>query len=317
MRLATFEVSGRTRVGIVTGERPGQVLDVVAACECVKASRELAQAAGSMETLVAQLTDRRSELEAVVTRARKEAPDAFLERNRVNLCAPLLRPGKIVCLAGNYLEHIAESGYVKPAAGDVLTPQLFIKPSTTLCGDGDVIAIEHMNGAIGWEVELAVVIGQRAKSVSAQAAMQHVLGYTILNDLSERKLNARVTNRKVRELDTFCDWLVGKWFDGFAPCGPWIVTADEISDPHALDMKLSVNGELRQHGSTEGMMFRIPELIEYITSIMTLEPGDIISTGTPVGAGIGGKGKTLEDGDEVSCEIEGIGSIRNPVRRAE
>ncbi|MGE0545829.1 MAG: fumarylacetoacetate hydrolase family protein [Kofleriaceae bacterium] len=314
MRLATFESSGRTRVGIVTTEEPDRVLDITAAERL--GSRELVHAAGTMETLVVTFEQLRGELEALPARARKEAPDAFVDRNSVKLRAPLLRPGKIVCLAGNYLEHIAESGYVKPAAGDVLTPQLFIKPSTTLCGDGDAIAIENANGAIGWEVELAAVIGTRAKNVSAQTAMQHVLGYTILNDLSERKLNARVTNRKERELDKFCDWLVGKWFDGFAPCGPWIVTADEVPDPHALDMKLTVNGELRQHGSTTGMMVRIPELIEYITSIMTLEPGDIISTGTPVGAGIGGKGKALEHGDEVGCEIERIGSIRNPVRRA-
>ena len=114
-------------------------------------------------------------------------------------------------------------------------------------------------------------------------------------------------------MDGFCDWLAGKWFDGFAPCGPWLVTADEISDPHNLEIKLTVNGQLRQQGNTCDMIFTIPQQIAYISSIMTLEPGDIISTGTPVGAGVGGVA-SLHDGDELVCEIEKIGTLRNKVR---
>jgi 2-keto-4-pentenoate hydratase/2-oxohepta-3-ene-1,7-dioic acid hydratase in catechol pathway len=135
----------------------------------------------------------------------------------------------------------------------------------------------------------------------------------VLNDISERALHSRVSGRRVREKDPFFDWLAGKWFDGFAPCGPWIVTADEIPDPHALEMRLWVNGLLRQQGHTSEMIFRIPEIIAWASSIMTLEPGDIISTGTPVGAGIGGAA-ALADGDEIVCEIERIGRLANRVR---
>ncbi len=166
---------------------------------------------------------------------------------------------------------------------------------------------------MGWETELAVVTGKRGRNIEAARAYDHVFGYTILNDLSERRLNSRIENRSKREMDGFFDWLAGKWFDGFAPCGPWIVTADEISDPHNLEIKLTVNGQLRQQGNTRDMIFRIPEQIAYISSIMTLEPGDIISTGTPVGAGVGGDA-SLHDGDELVCEIEGIGMLRNRVR---
>ena len=140
-----------------------------------------------------------------------------------------------------------------------------------------------------------------------------MFGYTILNDDSERGLNSRIENRTKREMDGFFDWLAGKWFDGFAPCGPWIVTADEIDDPHNLEIKLTVNGKTRQQGNTTDMLFRIPEQIAFISSIMTLEPGDIISTGTPVGAGVGGVA-SLQDGDEMVCEIEGIGTLSNKVR---
>lgn len=231
----------------------------------------------------------------------------------VKLCAPLERPGKLICLAGNYREHITESGFEAPAQTDIITPQLFIKPSTTIIGDGDEIVIEKQNVTVGWETELAVIIGKRGKNVEARDASEHVFGYTILNDLSERRLNSKIENRRKRENDGFFDWLAGKWFDGFAPCGPWIVTADEIDDPHNLEIRLTVNGHLRQQGNTRDMIFRIPELIAYISSIMTLEPGDIISTGTPAGAGLGGD-TSLHDGDELVCEIEGLGKLHNKVR---
>ena len=206
-----------------------------------------------------------------------------------------------------------ESGFVAPAQSDVFTQQLFLKPSTAIIGDGDDIVLGSQNNTVGWETELAVVIGKRGRNIQAANAYDHVFGYTILNDVSERRLNSRVENRTKREMDGFLDWLAGKWFDGFAPCGPWIVTRDEIDDPHNLEVKLTVNGQIRQQGNTGDMIFRIPEQIAYISSIMTLEPGDIISTGTPVGAGVGGD-SSLHDGDELICEIEGIGTLRNKVR---
>jgi len=232
----------------------------------------------------------------------------------VDLLPPVERPGKIICLAGNYRAHIAESGYVEPEKRANFTQQLFLKPSTSLTGHGSEIVLGGQNIRVGWETELAVVIGKSGKNIAAEDALEHVFGYTILNDLSERGLNSRIENRHKREMDGFCDWLAGKWFDGFAPCGPVLVTKDEIPDPHNLEIKFFLNGELRQHGNTRDMIFDISEQIAYASSIMTLEAGDIISTGTPAGAGLGDKSTTLQDGDELVCEIERVGTLKNTVR---
>lgn len=237
--------------------------------------------------------------------------------DEVKLVTPIERPGKIICLAGNYREHITESGYAVPREADVITQQLFLKPSSSLIGNDDEILIGSTNVKVGWETELAVIIGKRGKDIPVASAFEHVFGYTIMNDVSERGLNSKIENRRKREMDRFLDWLAGKWFDTFAPCGPWIVTSEEVDDPHNLEIKLIINGELRQHGNTRDMIFRIPEQIAYASSIMTLEPGDIISTGTPAGAGIGGAGSSLQEGDVLICEIEKIGQLKNKVRRIE
>jgi 2-keto-4-pentenoate hydratase/2-oxohepta-3-ene-1,7-dioic acid hydratase in catechol pathway len=237
-------------------------------------------------------------------------------RKDVILAPPVQRPGKILCLAGNYREHIVESGFAPVSEQDAITPQMFLKPPTCLIGDGAEVTLSSANVRVGWEVELAVVIGRAARAVPPESAMDHVFGYTILNDLSERGLNSRLDRRKVRERDPFFDWLAGKWFDGFAPCGPWIVTADEIPDPHALGLRLSVNGELRQEGRTTDMIFDIPALIAEASAIMTLEPGDIIATGTPAGAGLGTGDSFLRDGDQVVCAIDAIGELRTAIRRS-
>ncbi|MCX6623160.1 MAG: fumarylacetoacetate hydrolase family protein [Acidobacteria bacterium] len=225
------------------------------------------------------------------------------------LAAPIPRPGKLLCLAANFREHIVESGIETVEHSDLLTQQVFLKPSTCLTGPEAPVALHSNNVAVGWEVELAVVIGRRGRNIPVESAMDHVFGYMVLNDLSERKLNSLVTERKTRAYDPFFDWLVGKWFDGFAPCGPWIVTADDIPDPYALPLRLWVNGELRQDGVTGDMIFNIAEQIAYTSSVMTLEPGDIISTGTPAGAGLGTGSKVLHPGDVVMCEVEGIGRL--------
>jgi 2-keto-4-pentenoate hydratase/2-oxohepta-3-ene-1,7-dioic acid hydratase in catechol pathway len=223
--------------------------------------------------------------------------------DHVTFRPPVPDAGKIVCLAGNYRAHIKESGFEAPSETEYVTPQLFLKPVTALSAHEGDIVLRPKNAAPGWEVELAVVMG----------ANGNVFGYTILNDISERRLNAAVA-RRLREMDRFCDWLAGKWFDTFAPCGPWIVRAQDIPDPHALELRLSLNGEPRQQGNTRDMIARIPELIDYCSSIMTLEPGDIISTGTPAGAGLGSGDSVLRPGDEVVCEIEGIGRLCSRVR---
>lgn len=229
------------------------------------------------------------------------------------LAAPIPRPGKLLCLAANFREHIIESGFQKVEHTDILTQQVFLKPSTCLTGPEAPVALHANNVAVGWEVELAVVIGRGGRNIPVENAMEHVFGYMVLNDLSERKMNSGVDGRKKREYDPFFDWLMGKWFDGFAPCGPWIVTADQIADPYALPLKLWVNGELRQDGITGDMIFNIAEQIAYTSSVMTLEPGDIISTGTPAGAGLGTGSKVLNPGDVVECEIEGIGRLTTKI----
>ena len=261
------------------------------------------------------LIDRFSDLEKSIDELiRSGNANQLIKLTDIELTAPLERPGKIICLAGNYREHITESGYVVPESNDVITQQLFIKPSSAIIGHEGQILIGKGNVKVGWETELAVIIGKPGRRIATESALDYVFGYSILNDVSERGLNSTIENRRHREMDRFLDWLAGKWFDTFAPFGPWIVTADEIDDPHNLEIKLAINETLRQHGNTRDMIFRIPEQISYASSIMTLEPGDIISTGTPAGAGLGGGSSSLQDGDILVCEIEKIGQLKNSVR---
>jgi 2-keto-4-pentenoate hydratase/2-oxohepta-3-ene-1,7-dioic acid hydratase in catechol pathway len=314
MKIAVFKHNGGRRIGMAPGGSSDGLIDTVAASEILKlSSSELTRDMVSLLWSSSGPYGRYTLLKEAINRNDKAMDRARLDMNDVKLEAPLARPGKIICLAGNYRDHIVESGYTAPELSDNFTPQLFLKPSSAIIGDGDEIEISSSNHTVGWETELAIVIGKRGKNIRAENAYDHIFGYTILNDISERRLNSQIENRTKREMDGFFDWLAGKWFDGFAPSGPWIVTADEIEDPHNLEIKLTVNGQIRQHGNTGEMIFRIPEQVAYISSIMTLEPGDLISTGTPVGAGVGGDA-SLHDGDEMVCEIEGIGTLRNKVR---
>ena len=153
-----------------------------------------------------------------------------------------------------------------------------------------------------------MVIGRRAKDVPPEEAMSCVFGYSVINDLSERKFNARIENRNKREFDAFFDWLMGKWFDGSAPLGPEIVTADEIEDPHNLAIRLWLNDEIMQDSNTGCMIFRIPEVIAAVTAVLTLEPGDVIAMGTPEGVGLA-RGRALAPGDRLRAEIENIGAL--------
>jgi len=301
MKLASFKTKAddSNRVGLVLDD---SIVD-------------LSTALGISE--MTSLIQRFDEIKTELADQTSNNKDGVLKLAQVKLCAPVERPGKIICLAGNYREHITESGYVVPESAEVFTQQVFLKPSTTIIGNDDEILVGRNNVKVGWETELAVIIGKPGKNISEESALDHVFGYTILNDVSERGLNSTIENRHKREMDRFLDWLGGKWFDTFAPCGPWIVTADEVQDPHNLEIKLTINGELRQHGNTRDMIFSIPEQIAYASSIMTLETGDIISTGTPAGAGIGGASTSLQPGDALVCEIAEIGTLKNTVRYTE
>jgi 2-keto-4-pentenoate hydratase/2-oxohepta-3-ene-1,7-dioic acid hydratase in catechol pathway len=209
----------------------------------------------------------------------------------------IARPSKIVCIGLNYADHAKESGADIPKE-----PILFFKSTSSLVGPNDEVIIPRASLKTDWEVELAVIIGRRASYVSEADAMQHVAGYALHNDYSEREW----------QLERGGQWVKGKSCDTFAPLGPFLATRDEIADPHALPMWLKVNGVTRQNSSTAQMIFGVPQLVSYISQFMTLLPGDVISTGTPPGVGLGLKPTPvfLKPGDVVELGIEHLGTSR-------
>ena len=234
-----------------------------------------------------------------------------LPLSRVRLKAPNPAPRKLFCLAGNYQDHIEEGGG-KMTVQDKETPRVFMKPpSSTVIGPGDSILIPPIAQSIDWEGELAVVIGRKAKGVKAADALKHVAGYTVMNDVSERNLMIKKRTDS-RPKDEWFDWLNGKWLDTFAPQGPWIVTADEIKNPQDLNISTYVNGLRKQFNNTGQMLYPVASIIEYISAIITLEPGDMISTGTISGVGAT-TGSFMKKGDRVEIEISRIGVLRNNV----
>lgn len=225
--------------------------------------------------------------------------------------SPLPNPPKFLLLAGNFRAHVVESGFEATPEKD-LTPQFFMKPSTAIIGPTDDIPLTASNHALDYEAELAVVIGTAVRNATSETAMNAVWGYTVVNDVSERKLNEDMHNRKKRSNDEFYDWLVGKWFDGSAPMGPFIVTADEMGSDTMIRARL--NGETVQEAPITAMIHSISEAIVYISKVLTLEPGDVIAMGTPAGVGLA-RGRLLQTGDVIECEVDGIGSLRNRVCR--
>ena len=216
----------------------------------------------------------------------------------VRVLAPIPRPGKIICVGRNYAEHARERGSEVPKA-----PIFFLKSNNTICGPGDAIVIPSATQQGDYEAELAVVIGKGGKNIPEDKAYEHVAGYTCMNDVSARDL---------QKADG--QWFRGKSCDTFAPIGPWIVTADEIPDPHSLRISLTLNGQTMQDSNTGNMIFRIPFLISYLSRTMTLDVGDIISTGTPEGVGAHRTPPTfLKAGDTVSVTVENIGTLTNPI----
>lgn len=226
------------------------------------------------------------------------------------LVAPIRFPAKLVCAGANYGSHIAEMG-VSLDGREGLTPFFFLKPATTaVIGPGAPIRVpESPSVEVDWEGELGVVIGSRTRRISASEAPEHVAGYTILNDLSARALHRR-SNPLAPPFEF--DWLASKGCDTFCPMGPGVIPAWLIDDPHELRIRLWVNGDLKQDGVTGDMLVGIWDLIAAASEIMTLEPGDVIATGTPSGVGKP-KGEFLSPGDEVAIEIAGIGRLVNPV----
>ncbi len=231
----------------------------------------------------------------------------------LQLLPPLAQPPKLLLLAGNYAEHVREQGGTA-AEKQRTFPYVFMKPpSTTLVGSGTAFDIPaNSPHKLDHEVELGVVMGRRIKNASVEEARKAIAGYTVINDISDRGFRPN-PQREARPRDTFFDWQHGKWHDGSCPCGPCMLLADAVTDPHQMRLQLSIDGEVRQDGNTSQMIFSVYELIEFISSIMTLEPGDIISTGTPSGVG-NATGKFLQPGTTMTASIEGIGSLITPVQ---
>ena len=214
----------------------------------------------------------------------------------VRLGPCIARPSKIVCIGLNYAGHVKETGAATPEE-----PVVFFKATTALCGPNDDVVIPPGSEKTDWEVELAVVIGRRASYVPEDRAMGHVAGYALHNDYSERAW----------QLDRGGQWVKGKSFDSYAPIGPVLATCDEIPDPHVLRLWLTVNGEGLQESNTEDMIFQVPALVSYLSRFMTLLPGDVISTGTPSGVGLGlDPPRYLKPGDVVELGIDGLGTSR-------
>lgn len=236
---------------------------------------------------------------AAVRRWLESAPEsASTPLAEVQLLAPIPRPPKIICIGLNYRDHAAETGKTVEKI-----PTVFAKFPTAVIGPGASIVLPKASTKPDYEAELAFVIGTGGRYIPASEWRRHVFGYTAFNDVSARDFQMATTQ-----------WMIGKTFDTFAPMGPWIVTQDEIPDPHALDISLTLNGAVMQSSNTSNLIFRIPDLIEFLSSVFTLEPGDVVATGTPSGVGVARKPPVfLKPGDEVTVRIAGVGELTNPV----
>lgn len=228
-------------------------------------------------------------------------PDAVkYEASRVKLLPPVPDPRKIVCVGLNYKDHAAESGAPIPRE-----PVLFSKYATSLVGAGDNIVLPATSHEVDYEAELVIVVGRGGRHLTPERAREHIAGYTIGHDVSARDWQLKKDGKQ---------WMVGKTFDTFAPTGPHLVTADEVPDPHALGIRLRLNGQTMQDSTTRQMIFPVWEVVSYLSQVFTLEPGDLVFTGTPPGVGFARKPPVfLKPGDVCEVEIDGLGVLRNPV----
>jgi 2-keto-4-pentenoate hydratase/2-oxohepta-3-ene-1,7-dioic acid hydratase in catechol pathway len=294
MRLLTYDRQDAPRLALLLGDRVFDLPDAAARLTAGPLPADMLSLIAAGEDGWAQARDLAARLE------RGEAADLALPLADTRLQAPLPRPAKnIVCVGLNYADHARETGQeVSPY------PVFFTKPPTTVIGPETPIPwYPSVSTRIDWEAELAVVIGRTGRDIPEEAALQHVFGYTIANDVSARDLQRR-----------HVQWYKGKSLDGFCPLGPWIVTSDEIPDPQALGIRLRVNGEPKQDSSTSQMIYPLARLIAVLSAGLTLEAGDLLITGTPAGVGfVRQPPEYLRPGDLVEAEIEGIGVLRNPV----
>ena len=309
MRLCRFEHDGQAQVGFYSEE---SIIPLSAAADFAGVSLD---AGDSLIRCLpgGELRDQVLAIEAKLkNHLDEELGELKLDTADVRLLVPNPNPTKLLLLAGNYAKHIEEGGGRAEERARTF-PYVFMKPPlTTLTNPGDPVRIPEISpDHIDWELELGIVIGKQAKGVAEADALNYVAGYTVVNDISDRKFKPN-PDRTEREKDGFFDWLHGKWHDTFCPMGPCVLPTDDCPDPQQLHLTLKVNGEVEQDGSTAEMVFPVAAIVEFISSYVTLEPGDIISTGTTSGVGAA-KGKFLKSGDQMEASIEHIGVLRNPV----
>jgi acylpyruvate hydrolase len=288
MKLVTFETGKLPRIGIWL--------------EAQKAILDLSLARPDLpRTMIAFLQAGETALRQAREALADPLPAALVPIDQAVLLAPIPRPGKLLCMGHNYHDHTAASPGELPEY-----PNLFLKASSCVIGPGSPVLLTGASQAVDYEGEFCFVIGKRACRIDQAQAMEYVVGYTLLNDVSARDYAKRVTQ-----------WMLGKSFDTFAPLGPTLVTKDEVPEPHQLELIMKINGEERQHSNTRNLIFSIPFLIAFITQVLTLEPGDVVSTGTPSGSGAGRKPPVfLRPGDEMRLEVEKVGELMNPVAAA-
>ncbi len=241
-----------------------------------------------------------------------DSTEVFTPLDSVKILAPVPRPAKVIALAGNYSEHIKEAGLslgLSDSPRQTTVPRPFLMPPTVVIGPDEEIPWPAYSEQIDYEIELAVVIGKPAKCIKPEDAIDAVVGYTIANDVSARSVTF-AKERAKRPWDEFYDWLNGKWSDGFLPMGSYLLTADEIEDVQNLQMQLTVNGQVRQNANTSQMIYQVADVVSFLSHIMTLEPGDVIATGTPAGVAMA-TGKFLQPGDAIECTIEKLGTLTN------
>lgn len=280
MRFVTFQRFSYTEAGVVSGNEVVSLRD------------------SGFEDVASIIARGADGLDSVQEWLWRHPGGAIARLEEVKLKPPLPRPPKIVCVGLNYRDHAAEVALEPP---DV--PTIFAKLPTAVIGPGEPILLPRNSSKPDYEAELAFVIGRGGRRIPAARWREHVFGYMCFNDVTARDLQAATTQ-----------WVIAKSFDTFAPMGPALVTADEIPDPHALDISLTLNGEVMQSSNTRHLIFGIPELIEHLSSVFTLEPGDVVATGTAAGVGMARKPpRFLRPGDEVVVSIQGIGELRNPV----
>lgn len=306
MRLATVSAGGENICAAVLND--DRLLNLSKAAHHLTHPAAEALKANSMLNLIAGPPETLDIARSLVVDAEAGVLDASILPEGAELLAPIPNIRKnVLCVGRNYAEHITEGDRAqKQQVGVTEYPVFFTKPPTSIVGPGgDVLTFPSVSKQTDYEVELAVIIGTPGRNIAKADTMKHVFGYTILNDISVRDVQRRHGGQNFK----------GKAFDGSCPMGPWIVTADAIDDPHALPISLTVNGEIRQNGNTADMIFDIETLIASLSEGMTLEPGDIIATGTPAGVGYAMDPPSfLKDGDTVVCNISGIGTLTNSVR---